>query len=330
VSAALLTISPAPAQDQTFNLKISSWSPTTIPLFASFNEWAASMTAASKNTLRFTVFPSEQLGKAFDHYDMARDGIADFTYANPGYQPGRFPIIDAAALPFMFNNKNGIAAVDAWYRKYAGSEMKDVKFCFAFIHDLGSFHSRPKKIVVPSDISGMKVRPAHAMMANFVTSLGGVNVQASAPEVRDVIAKGIADAVTFPWGSIVAFGIDRVTKYHMEAGLYTTPFVVVMNKTRYEGLAATQRAVVDDHCTTEWAMRFASPWADYEHDGISQIKALPGHEVYPLTDEQLAQWRQAAEPLIGQWINNVKKINQDGEIILRDLKENISKYHAGS
>jgi hypothetical protein len=40
---------------------------------------------------RLPVFPSEQLGKAFDHYDMARDGIADVTYVNPGYQPGRFP-----------------------------------------------------------------------------------------------------------------------------------------------------------------------------------------------------------------------------------------------
>jgi hypothetical protein len=31
---------------------------------------------------------------------MARDGIADAAYVNPGYQPGRFPIFAAvAALP---------------------------------------------------------------------------------------------------------------------------------------------------------------------------------------------------------------------------------------
>ena len=35
---------------------------------------------------------------------MARDGIADVTYVNPGYQPGRFPIIDAGELPFMMAN----------------------------------------------------------------------------------------------------------------------------------------------------------------------------------------------------------------------------------
>jgi hypothetical protein len=67
--------------------------------------------------------------------------------------------------------------------------------------------------VVPDDVKGMKIRPAHATMANFVTQLGGTNVQSSAPEVRDIIERGVADAVTFPWGSLVLFGIDKVTKY---------------------------------------------------------------------------------------------------------------------
>ncbi len=92
---------------------------------------------------------------------MARDGIADVTYVNPGYQPGRFPIIGAGELPFLMSDaKGGSMALDAWYRKYADKEMKDVKFCLAFIHSPSSFHSRTKKIVVPDDIKGMKVRPA--------------------------------------------------------------------------------------------------------------------------------------------------------------------------
>ena len=96
--------------------------------------------AAPSNT---GFIPAQQLGKAFDHYDMARDGIADLTYVSPGYQPGRFPIFDAADLPFMLSNaKAGSGALDDWYRKYAATEMKDVKFCLAFAHDPGTFHSR--------------------------------------------------------------------------------------------------------------------------------------------------------------------------------------------
>src|SRR5919199_1249346 len=142
----LALTSAAQAQDRTFELKLSHWVPPAHPLQKAMEEWGASVEKASNGTIKYKVFPAQQLGKAFDHYDMARDGIADLTYVNPGYQPGRFPIIAA-----------------------------------------------------------------------WVTLLGGTNVQASAPEVRDVLEKGVADALTFPWGSVPLFGVDKVTKYHMDA-----------------------------------------------------------------------------------------------------------------
>src|SRR5499426_1293927 len=205
------SVTPAFGQDKTFELKISHWVPASHPLQKSLEDWAAAVEKDSGGTIKGKVFPAQQLGKAFDHYDMARDGIADLTYVNPGYQPGRFPIIAAGELPFLMSDaKGGSQALDAWYRKYAAREMKDVKFGLAFIHDPGSFHSH-KKILVPGDIKGLKARPAHATMGTFVSKLGGINVQSSAPEVRDILEKGVADSVTFPWGSLVLFGIDKVT-----------------------------------------------------------------------------------------------------------------------
>ena len=215
-----LVAGAASAQDKTFELRLAHWVPPSHPLQKALEDWGASVEKASNGTIKYKVYPSQQLGKAFDHYDMARDGIADLTYVNPGYQPGRFPIIGAGELPFLISNaKAGSQALDDWYRKYAEKEMKDVKFCLAFVHDPGSFHSKVKKIMVPGDIKGMKIRPAHATMATWVTQLGGTNVQSSAPEVRDILDKGVADAVTFPWGSVPLFGIDKVTKYHMEVPL---------------------------------------------------------------------------------------------------------------
>src|SRR5256885_2067549 len=113
-------------------------------------------------------------------------------------------------------------ALDAWYRKYAPKEMADVHYCLTFAHDPGTFHSTKKKIVVPADVRGMKVRPANATIARFVSLLGGSNVQASAPEAREILEKGVAEAITFPWGSIVLFGIDKVTQYHFDAAFYVT------------------------------------------------------------------------------------------------------------
>jgi TRAP-type C4-dicarboxylate transport system substrate-binding protein len=205
--------------------------------------------------------------------------------------------------------------------------MKDVKFCLAFVHDPGTFHSKAKKIMVPGDIKGMKIRPAHATMATWVSQLGGTNVQSSAPEVRDILEKGVAEAVTFPWGSIPLFGIDKVTKYHIEAPLYVTTFTFVFNKNVYSQMSAAQKKVIDDHCTNEWALRVASPWSDFEHSGIKKLKD-EGHEVYPLTDAQIAEWKKSAEPLERAWADNVKKAGGDADAIMKELKSTLAKFNS--
>ena len=106
------------AQDKPVDLKISIWLPPAHPLVPATKAWADDIEKASGGTIRTAIFPSEQLGKAFDHYDMARDGIADVTYVNPGYQPGRFPLIAVGQIPFTFaEGRKGTAALDDWYRK---------------------------------------------------------------------------------------------------------------------------------------------------------------------------------------------------------------------
>src|SRR5580692_9588457 len=234
---------PAWAQDKPVTLKLSHWVPASHPLQKAIQDWAEDVKKAANGTINYLVFPSEQLGKAFDHYDMARDGIADLAYVNPGYQPGRFPIIAAGEMPFLMSNaKGGSAALDAWYRPYAAQEMKDVHFCFAFVLDPGTWHSRTKKIVLPEDIKGMKIRPANATLGEFVTMLGGTNVQASAPEAREVLERGVADAITFPWQSTILFGIDKVVKYDMDMPFWSGVFVWVMNKDRYASMSPAQQA----------------------------------------------------------------------------------------
>jgi TRAP-type C4-dicarboxylate transport system substrate-binding protein len=323
------SVTPALAQDKTVTMKMSLWVPPAHPLVAATQAWAADIEKASGGTIKMTVFPSEQLGKAIDHYDMARDGIADITYVNPGYQPGRFPIAAAGQLPFVFSDgKKGTLALNEWYHKYAPTEMKDTKLCFAFIHDPGSLHGK-KKIVVPADLKGVKVRPAQSTIGEMVTMFGGANIQVSAPESRDALERGVADEIAFPWGSIFLFGIDKVVKYHIDTPLYTNVFTYNINLKTYNSLSGGQKKVIDDHCTAEWASKVTDSWTDFEANGRVKMKALAGHEVYQLTPEQLAEWKKAVEPLHASWKEAVKKAGGDADKIDADLKAALKKYDAG-
>ena len=82
---------PAFAQDKEVDLRLSLWVPPAHPLTSAAKAWGEDIAKASGGTIKITVFPSEQLGKAFDHYDMARDDIADITYVNPSATHARAP-----------------------------------------------------------------------------------------------------------------------------------------------------------------------------------------------------------------------------------------------
>ncbi|MEJ7931336.1 TRAP transporter substrate-binding protein [Ramlibacter sp. AN1015] len=328
LAAAGLLAFGAQAQDKPVELKLAHWVPPNHALFKTgFEPWSKSVEAASKGTIKVSIFPAQQLGKAADHYDMARDGIADMTFVNPGYQAGRFPVIAAGELPFLVSKPGpASAALDAWYRKYAPTEMKDVKVCLAHLH-IGTIHAK-KPITEPAQIKGMKIRSSNATNAAFVSLLGGTNVQVSAPEARDALEKGVADALSFPWESVVSFGIDKAVKYHTDMRLYASNFVWAMNKNWYDKLSASQKKVIDDHCNNEWAAKVGAGWGDLEDAGQGKLEKAPGHTIVKLTPAQMDQWRKAAEPLYVQWTQNVDKAGVSGKQALDELRKEIDARKA--
>ncbi|QDO98676.1 C4-dicarboxylate ABC transporter [Ferrovibrio terrae] len=319
---------PAIAQDKPVNLRLGHWLPPSHPLHPAFTEWGASLEKATNGTVKTQIFPAQQLGQAKDHYDMARDGIADITYVNPGYTPGRFPVIAGSEIPFLFSNgKSGSAAIDAWYRKYAEKEMSDVKVCMTFVHDPGTFHSKIR-IAKPDDLKGHKIRPGNASVARLVTLAGGTNVQVTAPEARDALERGLADAISFPWGSVFIFGFEKAVKYHMDAPLYISNFVLAVNKAAYGKLSANQKKAFDAHCTSEMSEKVNTAWSDAESSGKAKMLALPGHEGVKPSDSDIAAWRKLSDEMTKAWYEDAKKVGVNGEQALNELKAELKKRNA--
>ena len=128
----------ASAQDKTITIKLSYWVPPSHPLTPGYKDWAAAVEKASNGTLKVQLFPSSQLGSGTDHYDMVKRGVADFGLINPDYNPGRFPVFNAANLPFLVTDSYKAApAIHRWYKKYAEKEMADQIVCHAFSHEKG-------------------------------------------------------------------------------------------------------------------------------------------------------------------------------------------------
>ena len=331
VAAVGLGGTTAIAQDKSYELKFNHALPATYALVTGgFQAWANSITKDSNGTIKFTFFPSSQLGATKDAYDITANNVAEVSWNTPDYQPGRFPIISLANTPFMMTSGDGgSAAVDDWYQRYAAREMKEVKVLITHVHAPGTFHFAKPNLKTVADIKGLKIRSAGGMISRWVSSLGGANVQIPAPKSRDAVVKGLVDGTTLPYGTLIAFKIAPATPYHIDDRFYVTVFNIVMNKSVYKSMSPAQKKVIDAHTTPEWAEKIGAAWAKFEEGGRDILKKDPKHVFYTLTDAQRKAWIDSSKFLIADWEKEVTQKYSgavDAKAALKDLQDTLKKY----
>ncbi|MFD1913528.1 TRAP transporter substrate-binding protein [Halodurantibacterium flavum] len=331
-SAAMLGTLPmgaALAQDNPVDLRLGVWVGATHPLMEGAAEWIASINEASGGSITITVYPSQQLGAAADHYDLARDGIADISFVNPGYNAGRFPIISYGELPFRFNEAAaGSRALDQWYRDYAETEMSDVQFCMAFMHSPGTIHTT-RPVTTPADLSGLSVRPANGTLGQYLSGLGATTIQASAAEMRDLLSRGTADGTASPYSSLATWGIADVATHHLDMPMYTANFVFVISPVAWSRLSEAQQAVMNDHCSTEWAGRIVEVWAEEDTVERAVLEEDAAHVFTAPNDAQREEWLAAAEPMIARWRELATAAGIDAEAAEAGIQAAIAEHDAG-
>ena len=330
VAAFAFALGPAVASaaDKKVNLRLSYWVPPKHKLTPAYKEWSDHLKKATAGTVSFTLFPSSQLGSGRDHYDMVKRGVADIGLINPGYTPGRFPVHGAIDLPFMVSNMlRGAKAMTRFYMKYAAKEMGDVKVCHVFSHDPGSFHTT-KKVTVPADLKGMKIRTANATMAAYVTAMGGNSVQVPIMEAFETLKRGITDGLNGTWASMITFNFGKVVKHHLDAPIYVASFVHTINLKKYDSLSPAQKKAFDATCTPEWASRIVKYWDEQEVSLAKAFRKDSSQHFNKIGAKELALWRKATEPVYKQWAEAVKAKGYDPDALLTELRAELKKENA--
>lgn len=318
-AVALVTTLVAHSAAGQTTLRFSNWVPETTHPSPGFIEFATSIEEASEGRIKVDIFHAGQLGNPRDHYTMARDGITDFAWSVPAYEPDRFPIFEVTSLPFLTNDAaRASALVHEWYAQYASEEMSEVKFCAITMAPEGTLNFKDVEVRTPDQMAGIKVRPVGTFLTEFMKELGAVPVAIPATEARQAFDRGLVDAITFPWRTLYPFGLDKVTTHHQDMIIYAVSATIVMNKDSYERLSDEDKAVIDAHCTPEWSERINTMWYDWEKEGRDMLLA-DGHVIYQLTDEEQRQWLDAAAPLRESWKELVADEIDDPDAALQDL-----------
>ena len=318
---------PARAQETPVTLKLAHWVPPNHVLAAeAIPQWIKAVEAASGGSIKVNVFPAGQLGKPGDHYDLAKDGIADIAWANPGLSAGRFPIFAVSQLPMLVgDSRGGSQAMTEWYRAYEGKEMADVKLCLAHMMYGSMLHTKAK-VVNPEDLKGMKIRPSSSAEATLIRLAGGSAVPGANPQAREMIERGVADGTTGVPASQIVFGVDKAVKYHLAVQISQPTWALVINKDKYAAMSPRQKKAIDDNCTPEAAYRFAEPIYKVEHAGVSELEKR--NQVTMPTPAINAKWGAIAADVKTEWAREVASRNVDANVVYDGFMKSVAKYKA--
>ncbi len=294
--------------------------------------WMDKVEKDSGGRIKFEGYPAMQLGGSpAQLYDQARDGVVDIVWTLPGNTPGRFPRIEAFELPFMMNNAEATSkAYWEYVQTVAKDEFKDTHPIALQVHGPGMFHMRGKQVKTAEDLRGSKVRGPTRQITKMLGYLGATPVGMPLPQIPDALSKGVIDGCVIPWEVVPSVKVHELTKFHSEfepagGALYTTTFVMAMNRNKYASLPADLKAVIDKNSGLE-----TSGWlgkVQQAGDGPGREAAVKqGNTIYTIPSAEAQEFKRKARLVEVEWVQDMDKRGFNGKELLESAKALIAKH----
>jgi len=263
-------------------LRLSLFVPPTNPATLLFESLATELRERTGGGLSLTLFPNEALGSTAEQYDLARTGKADLAYFMHGATPGRFPLTELAALPYVTRDPlAGTAALMRALPGYLAAEHAGTRVLFLTANAPMAVHAvRP--IAALADLAGLRVRSAGAVVAATLSALGAHPVNVMPLEVPTALSDGRIAAAAMTFEGAMINRLAETVSHSLELNANTVTFGLVMNEQRYAALDPGHRVALNEVLGSaaglQLAMKLVSAVDEgrrYMRDGGVVISELP-------------------------------------------------------
>jgi TRAP-type C4-dicarboxylate transport system substrate-binding protein len=317
-------ITPAFSQVKPIELTFAQFQPAQHFNNKLSESYAKEIEKRTNGRVKITVFSGGTLIAADKTYSGIVTGIADMGMSCMAYTRGKFPLSEVIDLPLGY--KTGVAAtklINIFYEKFKPKEYNETEVMYFMAHSPGILHSK-KPVYKLEDLKGQKIR-CTGLAAKVVGKLGGVPVAMPMGETYDAISRGVVDGSMAPqealkgwrWGEVV-----NASTQSFGAG-YSTGFFVVMNKQKWNSLPPDIQKVFRE-VNKEWADKNGTAWDYYDNESRDWMISI-GKKVIPLSAQENARWAALVQPLLGEYVENMKKQGLPGkealDFCLAELKK---------
>ena len=176
------------------------------------------------------------------------------------------------------------------------------------------------------DMKGLRIRTPSPAVSEMLSYLGADPQGLPPGEVYESLQRGVIDGTVFPWDPVKSFGLNEVLKYHLDLGAYTVSFFFVMNQRSYDKLSDKAKSCIDQYSGADLVAKFGDWWDAWDAPG-RQEAVDAGHEITELSDEERARWKEALEPMMANYLQEVKDAGVDNaDEIYKALQDSIAAY----
>jgi TRAP-type C4-dicarboxylate transport system substrate-binding protein len=246
-------------------------------------------------------------GKPPELYRQMVQGISDICFTLPGYTSADFPMMALTELPGMAESgEDGTRKLWKHFDRFLAREFKDAKVLMLWNSDTASIMSKSKPVRTLEDMRGMKIRTPSAAQSAQLEALGAIPIDMPAGQIYTALDRGVVDASMIPMSAAIDFKLIEVARYFtVNAPLGRSPFLVAMNRSRYEKLPADLKKVIDDTTGLKLSVRGAQTYDTQNKAALEAAKK--DREVITLSAPERKRWLDAFKPLINSKVAEGEK-----------------------
>ncbi|MDR2174633.1 MAG: TRAP transporter substrate-binding protein [Synergistaceae bacterium] len=254
--------------------------------------------------VKVEVYPASQLGSLREQVESTQMGviqltlqpasvitpfvddikIIDFPYLLPADRDRVFRVLDGelgqeGLAPL---SKAGLKGLGYWFAGYK------------------LFTTKKNEIHVPADFKGLRIRVMDSpLLISQYTAWGATAVPIAYSELYNSLQQNVVDGQENPIQTIVLNNYQEVQGQIIQSYHGTMTYILMSNKQWFDGLDAEMRGFIAE------AEKFGRAacrenYAIQEKKYIETVRNAPNVHYYSLTDDEIAQFREASRPVYAE------------------------------
>lgn len=269
----------------------------------------------SNGKLKLQIYPSQQLGSERELLELLQLGSIDITKTSAAVVESFSPEYKVFSIPYLFkSNEHMLKVLNGDIGDRILNSSVEFNFRGLSYYDAGkrSFYTKDRRVEVPSDLEGLKVRVQASNTAiQMVNNYGAAATPIPFGELYSALQQGVVDAAENNPPSFYLTRHYEVCKYYILNEHTTVPDILMIGEITWNRLSNEEKGWVKAAAEISKIYQFEL-WSESEKEALEAVKEAGIEIIYP----DKTPFIEGAQPMVDKMLEDP---------VLRNLYNEIQK-----